>query len=294
MKKLALLLAIVTLLGVFSGCAARDEESSESEVMFNSPEPISENLRNQITEAFEKTFNKTCPTWFSMKNYGGGISYLGSYNGYAIVLYNQNNMIDTPYQYSMKINGEVEFKYLNSGARLYAYKDGEFTNLPEAYDKGYVTRQDLITAANAHARSIEEVSQIKKEESENISLQPDMIPDDPWFDSKIINAYCDYTNSGSVKDQLRVRYFVRFGDLYAVYVDGPMMYTDNIRGVTLYNKYRFTFPNGQKMYLFRNNQICTLDDSETEAFATIEEIDALWRYYNENVGDRYGDNVVAK
>ena len=73
-----------------------------------------------------------------------------------------------------------------------------------------------------------------------------------------------------------------------------MMYTDNIRTVTLYNKYRFTFPNGQKMYLFRNNQICTLDDAETKSFATIEEIDALWRYYNENAGDRYGDNVASK
>ena len=291
MKKLALLLAIVTLLGIFSGCDKHDADDGN---MISCPERISEKYRDQITADFEKEFDQKCPTWFSVKNYGGGISYLGSYNGYAIVLYNQKNMLDTSYQYSMKIKGEVEFKYLNRGARLYAYKDGEFTNLAEAYDKGYVTKQDLITAANAHEKAIEQVSQIKKEESENVSLQPDIIPDDPWFDSKIINAYCDYTNSGNVKDQLRVRYFVRFGDLYALYVDGPMMYIDNIRTVTLYNKYRFTFPNGQKMYLFRNNQICTLDDAETKSFATIEEIDALWRYYNENAGDRYGDDVVSQ
>ena len=292
MKKLALILAIVTLLGAFSGCGKRDE--ADTGVLFNSPEPVSEKDRNQIQADFEKEFDQKCPTWFSVKNYGGGISYLGSYHGYAIVLHNQNNLVDVPYQYSVKLNGEVEFKYLNRGAKLYAYKDGVFINLADAYSDGLVTKGDLEAAAIAHSQSIEEVLQNKKEELENITLQPDMIPDDPWFDSKIINAYCDYTNSGSVKDQLRVRYFVRFGDLYAVYIDGPMMYTDNIRGVTLYNKYRFTFPNGQKMYLFRNNQICTLDDSETEAFATIEEIDALWRYYNENVGDRYGDNVVAK
>ena len=97
----------------------------------------------------------------------------------------------------------------------------------------------------------------------------------------------------SVKE-LQVRHYAQVDDLYAFYVDGLWDYTQAIRRVTLFEKFYFIFPTGQKMYLYRNGRICALDDAEQEEFATLKEIHALWVHYDEKVNSRYQDGSVTE
>lgn len=118
---------------------------------------------------------------------------------------------------------------------------------------------------------------------------------DPKLDAAILKAYCDLTDSNFLTEgsEMQVRHYTKIGDLYSVYVDGPWMYTQAIRNVTVYGC-KFVFPNGQHMYLYRDGQICAVDDAETENFATKNEIRALWAVYQEKNGNRYGNGSVTE
>lgn len=86
------------------------------------------------------------------------------------------------------------------------------------------------------------------------------------LDIAIMQAYCkfhdiDYeTNMPGIK----VRYFGQYEDVYAVYFDG-MSYTAAMRDVIVYG-YKFVFNSGQKMYIYRDGEICALDDVEMNGF----------------------------
>lgn len=127
------------------------------------PAPLSQWKKMQIEKDFEKYFLQSCPYWFGGEYPPGEISYLGSSNGYAIILYNPRNQIDVPYTYSIKIGNEVEFKYLNSSARFYAYKNGEFFNLADTYEKGLINRDELEKAAKLHSEAFEKVYNSRSE-----------------------------------------------------------------------------------------------------------------------------------
>ena len=118
---------------------------------------------------------------------------------------------------------------------------------------------------------------------------------DPQLDAAILKAYCDLAGRNYLMEggEMQVRHYTKIGSLYAVYVDGPWMYTQAIRNATVYGC-KFVFPNGQRMYLYRNGRICALDDAEQEEFATLKEIHALWVHYDEQVNSRYQDGSVTE
>ena len=138
---------------------------------------------------------------------------------------------------------------------------------------------------------------VPKETLPNVTLPPTptLGAEDPQLDVAILKAYCDLTGSNYLSEgsEMQVRHYTKVGALYAVYVDGPWMYTQAIRNVTVYGC-KFVFPSGQRMYLYRDGEICALDDAEKEAFATEQEIYSIWKQYQEKTGDRYGDGTVTE
>lgn len=292
MKKIAFFFAGIILLGTICGCSAsKKPQNTEPEKLINSPAPVEEETLDQIEKAYKSQFKKEFKLrWYDGETPSAQAYYCGNDNGYDILIFDESQGGLADVTGSVKICGEVEFDHVNANTSLYAYKDGEFIKLADAYNEGLVTKEGLEDASNIYSDAREGKITI-----ETVPTVPHLAPGDKALDDAIITAFCTETGTDrEMSSRIQVRHYLQMEDLYAVYVDGPWEYTQAIRTVTLSRNYKFTFPTGQKLYLYRNGEICALEDVEIRNFVTIYEIDALWQYHKEHSPKYDNDNLVTE
>lgn len=291
MKKIAILLTILLFVGLFAGCAhsGNNQDDKDSEKLVNYPAPVAEEKIEKIEKDYTKKFGKEFKLrWNSENEPHGEAFYCGSDSGYDILVFRPNSDGLVSYGVSVFIGGEVEFPQMTAKSSLYAYQDGEFIKLADAYEDGLITKEGLQEAAVQYKNGLEQKH-----------VYPSLnegAPEDPELDDAIIKAYCELNRVDLMTGakEMQVRHYAQVDDLYAFFVDGPWDYTQAIRKVRLFDRFLFIFPTGQKMYLYRNGRICALDDAEQEEFATLKEIQVLWVHYDEKVNSRYQDGLVTE
>ena len=129
MRKIALLLAVILLLGCFAGCHQQPVAYSET---------LTSRQRADIEKAYEKQFNG------ARIDGGGDWRYYGTENGYAFIFV--KGVLTTYYTI------EIGPKLFRSGSsfELFAYKDGTFIKLKDAYDQGLVSLDAIEDARLIH------------------------------------------------------------------------------------------------------------------------------------------------
>ncbi len=142
---------------------------------------------------------------------------------------------------------------------LLVYENGKITPLAEAYEKGIVTKSEVALAHERHLEygkylsgGIEEIAPparlkvvppsrecpVKLTEAEEREIVWEYIVDD-------INL------SREPQSTFSVRCYGKFGDVYAVMIDGPWMYTMAIRYENICG-YVFYFADGQQMFIYKD------------------------------------------
>lgn len=127
MKKLITFFLILTIVFSFTACAASNALYSVDDV-----------------DALEKEVNAAWTARGHDSVYA--FQYYGSCNGYHIVLF-VAGPAEQAFQ-SKKVAGH-EFEY-HSSFFLKAYKDGDFIELKEAYESGFVTEEAIAKAVELH------------------------------------------------------------------------------------------------------------------------------------------------
>ncbi len=127
-----------------------------------SPAPISLAERNQLDADFAEFYQDYyVPKWYSDDEPFGYCRIYGRDNGYIIFYFRGGlTIMDT---------GPIVIDGVAIGdrdpPRLYAYKNGEFIFLQEAYEQGLISRAALIAAADYHRQCDERI----KEEKERLA-----------------------------------------------------------------------------------------------------------------------------
>jgi hypothetical protein len=140
MKKIALLLAVILLLGCFAGC----DTGTENEAHGTQPtkneqygETLTQGQKDDILDAWRDNGWASFGGWMGE---GGTGRYYGTESGYAI-LYIPNAL-----QIASSITiGEYTFSH-PAGFNLFAYRDKTFYTLVEIYEQGLIS-DDTIRAA---------------------------------------------------------------------------------------------------------------------------------------------------
>ena len=141
MKKLAILLAIALLIGLFTGCQA----AKQPETYVECPAKLGSSAAKPIEEALQKKHGDAV-TWWTKDNLHGTARYYGSDNGYDIIFDIGGEGIAMAR--CINIDGAL-FKH-SSAFGLYAYKDGTFLDLKAAYESGLVSKDAVVAAAQLH------------------------------------------------------------------------------------------------------------------------------------------------
>lgn len=154
MKKAIIVIAVFLLFGLAAGLIS-------SQFVY-SPAPITLAERNQLDADFSEFLHDNyVPKWYSDDEPLGYCRIYGRDNGYIIFYFRGGfRIFDT---------GPIVIDGIAIGERdaplLYAYKNGEFILLQEAYEQGLISRAALIAAADYHRQCDERI----KEELERLA-----------------------------------------------------------------------------------------------------------------------------
>ena len=106
----------------------------------------------EIETAWSKQLDRPFEQWFDSSTFRG-VRYYGEYNGYHI-LFDDTGIRMMVYG-GTTIAGE-EFEH-STPFDLYAYKDGVFLTLAEAYEQGLISKEQIALIAECH-RNIHKTS----------------------------------------------------------------------------------------------------------------------------------------
>ena len=139
-KRIAILPVLLCAACLMIGCSkdpgsAQPPDSSQ----------LSQQLRQEIEENWYE-FRSEELVWDDKIPPTYGARYYGTYNGYTILFDNSGMQLQAYWAIQV---GTESFKHY-AGFQLYAYKDGEFIWLPDAYEQGLISDDAVSQAAKIH------------------------------------------------------------------------------------------------------------------------------------------------
>ncbi len=254
------------------------------------PEPLvakhikdSENVEREIASEIKRAYVGTVYRGIMTADEIAVDVYLGYYGKCHIV----QIFDDTPITQSWrKITVGPYIITLRDGRTIYAYSEGEFCTLAEAYDKGWLN--------DAHVYEIGTKVQITGG-FENIYILPknpldcDNIP--PETASRVKNAYKRFC-----AEELRVdrqlssmwieEYLGSYSGHAAVYMGDGINYYDEPRKVEVAG-YKIFFPNAKPMYICAEGNMYTLEEAYDNGFITKSDVYQLGLLIWDNFRYRY-------
>lgn len=152
------------------------------------------------------------------------------------------------------------YKFVLDGAEsnVFVYENGKVTPIFEAYENGSVTKSDVAFAHERHLAYSQAILGGKEEVPPPAKLKiatSANLPED--LVREIVWEYIAGADEGELDYTYSVRCFGKFGEAYAVMIDGPFMYTQAMRTEVIAG-YTFTFPDGQRMYIYKEGNFYTL------------------------------------
>ena len=186
------------------------------------------------------------------------VSYSGTYNDCVIVMTDVRGVDYTTAIETVEIDG-VTFTY-GSGNKDVAWKDGRFYSLSEAYEKGFISRQDLLAIKYYHDKN--GTNKYLSEEDER----------------RIKQAYFDYYLSDDENASIFyvgvVNYYGSFDGSEAVILSYSYT-TDVIMEETVCGK-KFIYNSDDKILLLRDGSFYSLQEAFDRGYVTEENVVAIW------------------
>ena len=146
MKKFSWFLMIVLLLGYISGCIStteNDVHSSEPTIVEEYGETLTQSQKEDILHAWSPKGDSLSFSGWLDDGTGFG-RYYGAESGYAILFIPSATPIATNI-----VIGEYTFHH-SSGFNVYAYRNGTFYKLAEAYYQGLISDAAIQVAWERH------------------------------------------------------------------------------------------------------------------------------------------------
>lgn len=159
-------------------------------------------------------------------------------------------------------------------------EDGKITELAEAYESGLVSKDDVAFAHERHL-AYSEYSQGDMEEiapparlkiGTSNANSPIALTEEKQ--REIVWEYIAGSREEELKYPYGVRCYGKFGETYAVMIDGPFMYTQAERRESVAG-YTFIFNNGQQMYIYKEGVFYSLRKAYELGVVTEENIASI-------------------
>ena len=145
MKKLALFVAFVLLLSLFTSCHSGEptrQPAGESEEILYCPAPMTEEIYHQLFPLATDDWDPS-KFWSEANSIAYVYRYYGTYNGYHVLA--ERGQISTSKTYTV-----AGYEFTGQALILTARKGSQSKDLDKAYDSGWLTIKDIKTIYDYH------------------------------------------------------------------------------------------------------------------------------------------------
>lgn len=274
MKKMCVVLSAAVLL---SGCAfvppseanlntrPSTTQAQQTQTQPQGEETVTLTKMEEIENAWYAATNVTMGDWYTEESGEpvDGVRHYGCYNEYDVIYLPTNDAAITQKQI-----GTVVFKN-NCTFDLYAYRDGRFYDLRQAYDEGWVTEEALQKIAGVHLQYQNKLYPIFGGPVENgdvIELMKEtflrqFVKEDGW----------------SAKD-LQVVYYGDYDGAHVGFINGILHYTMAFCSETV-GSLTFHYSTGQKLLVYFDGELMRLGEAYDRGILTDDGLAELHRAY---------------
>lgn len=201
-----------------------------------------------------------------------GARYYGTYGDYDIIFLPTGDDAITELEIE-----DVTFKH-NITFDIYAYRDGSFTPLEEAYAGGGLTRGELRQLALRHLTY----------ETRRVQTGSPAITQDIQQGMKLAFLQQFVAEDGHTASELTVTYYGEYDGAHVGFVHGILHYTqaftsETVGGVT------FRYSTGQKLLVFFEGELMSLAEAYESGILTQEHLRALHDAYAPKDNDNFVD-----
>lgn len=226
-RKFSLLLAMIMLLGIFTGCAPEEQGETSDPVETTTQAPVPDVLKLELSATEKKALIDAYYVWLSTQQPGGyeelkwadfsdtaetgctysGYRYYGTF-GDCIVWF-RGNVHGTPNE--VEIAGAVfAHPYY---ADYFVYNNQTLYTLQEAYDRGMISKEDVATVAGYHADYNAEAAKNPNAVVMDLTLTPEK-------EREIKQAYYDSLKDkdGYSVEKMPLRVVTNYEGVYALWI----------------------------------------------------------------------------
>ncbi len=266
-RRMMLTLCLLLVASVFAGCAEavlQDQNPAAQTPPTTTQRPtdvaadmLTEEKIQEIEQAWLASMGEL-PQWYIdlQGRPAAGIRYYGTYNGFDILFKGTAVGADTT-----KTIGGVSFTYSNSFV-LYAYADGVFYELEEAYADGLISQESLKAAADIHLGYENRVhGNSNVIEAMKLAFLSKYVTDGDW----------------STKD-LSVVYYGEYDGAHVGFINGIFGYTQALC-TEMVGQYAFHYNTGQKLQVYYDGQIMGLKEAYDQGILSDEAVGLLYKAY---------------
>lgn len=198
------------------------------------------------------------PGWYTEGNGQpvDGLRYYGTYNGYDI-LFERTQLTCV----TTKEIGGISFTCPQSFV-LYAYSDGVFYDLEEAFDKGLISQENLQEAAKIH-----------------LSYQNRFYVSNDGIEAMKEAFLAQYVTGGDwTTADLTVIYYGEYDGAHVGFINGIFGYTQALTSEKV-GKFTFQYATGQKLQVYYDGQLMGLKDAYDKGILSDEAVGRLYQAY---------------
>ncbi len=203
--------------------------------------------------------------------------YYGKINGKAVIA------TENPSHYGRVSTGEIAgYKFVLKGIETYIliYSDGKVTELSEAFKQNLISENEIAVIHERHNAYFYYFAGGRKEEPIPEELQI-MEYDEEYTspielnNNEIREIVWEYIDSDKeLNNFFGVKCYGKFDGAYAVMIDGPFMYTQELRSETVAG-YTFSFNSSKKLYIYNEGIFHSLVEAYERGIITKENVAAI-------------------
>ena len=273
----ALAVSALLLTGCVSGAPTTDPEQAgtppvvpatdpTAPVADSTDQPPTATRLSEIESAWLVSTGAPLGSWCQEgeESYTDGVRYYGSFAGYDILFRPTGTEAETQLEVE-----ELVFEH-NDGFEIFAYRDGEFTELAALYAKGGLTRGQLGQISALHLAYEDRVSSIRIPEI-SADIQTAMM--------QAFLAKFDPNGNYSLS-HMSVTYFGGYGNTHVGFIncDG-IVYTQALTSETI-DGVTFQYHSGQKLQAYYEGELMTLREAFDRGVLTREDLIAIRNQLN--------------
>lgn len=271
MKKIFAMLCLAALL--FSGCeAVAPTQNTTTALPDTTPSQTTTGetvlWQQEIEAAWYAAHNSELGPWYTTAGtgMGDGVRHYGTYDGYDVIYLPTFDAAMTQKQIG---NAVFENRYT---FELYAYREGQFYDLQQAYEEGWLTDVMLQQIAQIHAQFQDVLFP---------TLDEDVLSGDVAARMKAAFLRQYVKEDGWSEKDLTVISYGEYDGAYVAFISGIFDYTQALTSEKVGNL-TFHYHTGQKLLVFFDDELMQLPEAYERGILTDESLLSLHKRYHKD------------